>query len=157
MGKCLSRNANLAKGENAVKESKDEPKDGTVKFKPKDEKTANGQVDVNHVEEENSNAAKNEDAKTVSSKEEIKSLKETKTVRITETKTSEEKVEQEKSDEPVQITKVIAFLFCSAVALIIQSSVVWSVIYVAIYVSRELLILRNYLGCRVDWTVLFSS
>lgn len=115
MGKCYSRNSNLAKEEDTTKD--DEVKNNSADAKGKSEQTVNGQVENAGEANANETAGIKKDSSLKDKKE--KANKESKTVRITETTTSEVQTEtkeveektEEKSDDTAKPTQVIkAFL-----------------------------------------------
>ena len=115
MGKCYSRNANITKEDDTTKD--DEVKNNSTEAKGKTEQTVNGQLE-NAGEASASETAGNKKDSSLKDKN-AKANKESKTVRITETTTSDVKTEtketeekaEQKSDHTPKPTQVIkAFL-----------------------------------------------
>lgn len=115
MGKCYSRNANITKEDDTTKD--DEVKNNSTEAKGKTEQTVNGQVE--NAGEANANEAAGNKKDSSLKDKKAKANKESKTVRITETTTSDVKTEtketkekaEQKSDDTPKPTQVIkAFL-----------------------------------------------
>lgn len=122
MGKCYSRKESVATEDDSTKEAKDAVKHNSTEGKDKNEQTANGQVE-NAGEASVNDLSNGEENKTESlpKDKKAKSNKEPKTVRITETTTSEVKTEtkvtveksDQKSDDLPKPTQVIKSIFIS--------------------------------------------